>query len=193
MRSPIRTTPGRGSGGSFRRCTTSRCRRRRTAISTTWRPGPGISGDRFYKNAPGADFTTFTDAWVNANIRAQGAARQAVSGAVLHSRGGHAGVPRPDRQRSGECDEPDLRRLGRPLRVAAVLRRAARHRGRRAAIRIRARQLARHGRRRGRPAPTRPIRRRSGAGGRRSSTTSRRAWTGRSSRSPKRTTILRSS
>jgi hypothetical protein len=35
----------------------------------TW---TGISGDRFYKNAPGADFTTFTDAWVNANIRGKG-------------------------------------------------------------------------------------------------------------------------
>ena len=37
--------------------------------SATW---TGISGDRFYKNAPGADFTTFSDAWVNANIRAKG-------------------------------------------------------------------------------------------------------------------------
>jgi hypothetical protein len=35
----------------------------------TW---TGISGDRFYKNAPGADFTTFTDEWVNANVRAKG-------------------------------------------------------------------------------------------------------------------------
>jgi Protein of unknown function (DUF1593) len=35
----------------------------------TW---TGISGDRFYKNAAGADFTTFTDAWVNANIRSKG-------------------------------------------------------------------------------------------------------------------------
>ena len=35
----------------------------------TW---TGISGDRFYHNAPGADFTTFTDAWVNANIRSKG-------------------------------------------------------------------------------------------------------------------------
>jgi hypothetical protein len=35
----------------------------------TW---TGISGDRFYKNAPGADFITFTDAWVNANIRSKG-------------------------------------------------------------------------------------------------------------------------
>jgi hypothetical protein len=34
----------------------------------TW---TGISGDRFYSNAPGADFTTFTDAWVDANIRAK--------------------------------------------------------------------------------------------------------------------------
>jgi len=35
----------------------------------TW---TGISGDRFYQNAPGADFTTFTDEWVNANIRSKG-------------------------------------------------------------------------------------------------------------------------
>ncbi len=35
----------------------------------TW---TGISGDRFYRNAPGADFTTFTDPWVNEHIRAKG-------------------------------------------------------------------------------------------------------------------------
>ena len=37
--------------------------------AATW---TGISGDRFYRNAPGADFETFTDTWVNANIRAKG-------------------------------------------------------------------------------------------------------------------------
>jgi hypothetical protein len=37
--------------------------------SATW---TGISGDRFYKNAPGADFTTFSDDWVNTNIRTKG-------------------------------------------------------------------------------------------------------------------------
>ncbi len=35
----------------------------------TW---TGISGDRFYKNADGADFTTFTNDWVEANIRGKG-------------------------------------------------------------------------------------------------------------------------
>ena len=35
----------------------------------TW---TGISGDRFYKNAPGADFSTFSDEWVNANVRSKG-------------------------------------------------------------------------------------------------------------------------
>jgi hypothetical protein len=35
----------------------------------TW---TGISGDRFYRNAPGADFTAFTDEWINANIRSKG-------------------------------------------------------------------------------------------------------------------------
>jgi hypothetical protein len=34
----------------------------------TW---TGISGDRFYRNGAGADFTTFTDEWVNANVRAK--------------------------------------------------------------------------------------------------------------------------
>src|SRR5436190_15756702 len=36
--------------------------------SATW---TGISGDKFYKNAPGADFTTFSTPWVDANIRAK--------------------------------------------------------------------------------------------------------------------------
>ena len=35
----------------------------------TW---TGISGDRFYRNAPGADFTTFETDWVNRNIRQKG-------------------------------------------------------------------------------------------------------------------------
>ena len=35
----------------------------------TW---TGISGDRFYKNAPGADFTTFEGEWVNENVRGKG-------------------------------------------------------------------------------------------------------------------------
>jgi hypothetical protein len=35
----------------------------------TW---TGISGDRYYHNCVGADFTTFTDDWMNENIRAKG-------------------------------------------------------------------------------------------------------------------------
>ncbi len=35
----------------------------------TW---TGISGDRFYRNADGADFTTFTDSWVETHIRSKG-------------------------------------------------------------------------------------------------------------------------
>jgi hypothetical protein len=35
----------------------------------TW---TGISGDRFYRNAPGADYTTFSDPWVPANIPSRG-------------------------------------------------------------------------------------------------------------------------
>ena len=65
----------------------------------------------------------------------QGAARQAVSVPVLHSRGRHAGVSRADQQRARERDEPGLRWLGRPVRVATVLRRDARRSGPRAATR----------------------------------------------------------
>jgi hypothetical protein len=35
----------------------------------TW---TGISGDRFYRNAPGADFTTVSEEWIKANIRSKG-------------------------------------------------------------------------------------------------------------------------
>lgn len=35
----------------------------------TW---TGISGDRFYRNAPGADFATWADAWVDRHIRSKG-------------------------------------------------------------------------------------------------------------------------
>jgi hypothetical protein len=35
----------------------------------TW---TGIAGDRWYKNAPGADFTTVSDAWLAANIQSKG-------------------------------------------------------------------------------------------------------------------------
>jgi hypothetical protein len=35
----------------------------------TW---TGISGDRFYGNAPGADFSTFSDQWIDANVRGKG-------------------------------------------------------------------------------------------------------------------------
>ena len=35
----------------------------------TW---TGISGDRFYKNAPGADFSTFEDAWIDEHLRSKG-------------------------------------------------------------------------------------------------------------------------
>jgi hypothetical protein len=35
----------------------------------TW---TGISGDEFYRNAPGADFTTFTRTWVDTHMRSKG-------------------------------------------------------------------------------------------------------------------------
>ncbi len=52
----------------------------------------------------------------------QGAAREALPLPLLHPRGRHSLVPRADRQRPRERDEPRLRRLGRPLRLAAAAR-----------------------------------------------------------------------
>ena len=79
-------------------------------------------------------------------------ARRALHPALLHPRGRHAVVPRPDRQRPRQRDEPDLRRLGRTLRVAAAVRRVAAvlDAGRR--FLPGARQLARHRDRRRRAA-----------------------------------------
>lgn len=37
--------------------------------AATW---TGISGDRFYRNAPGADFETFSDGWLDTHIRSVG-------------------------------------------------------------------------------------------------------------------------
>ena len=55
----------------------------------------------------------------------QGAARKALSLPLLHPRGRHAFVPGPHRQRPGQCHEPGLRRVGRPVRLAATRRRDA--------------------------------------------------------------------
>ena len=114
----------------------------------------------------------------------QGTARGALHPAVLHSRRRHAVVPRPDQQRPRELHDADLRRLGRTVCLAAVLRRDAAvvDAGRR--LVSRPRQLARHGPRYSTASRAPPIRPRSGAGGTRSSTTSPRAWTGRSRASP---------
>ena len=70
--------PGRGCAASFRTLhyiAMPSTQDGEEYYLATW---TGISGDRFYRNAPGADFTTFTDAWVNANIRSQGPARRAL-------------------------------------------------------------------------------------------------------------------
>ena len=151
----------------------------------TW---TGISGDRFYRNAPGADFTTFTDAWVNANIRSKGPLGKL--------------YPMPCCIHEG--DTPSFLGLinnglassmsptyggwgGRYVWRQFSARRAPS--GRRAAIRIPAATTRATPWSASTASRTRPIRRRSGAGGPRSSTTSRRGWTGRSRTCARRTTI----
>ena len=160
-------------------CTTSASRQPRMAISITSRRGPAsaaIASTRTRRRR----LHDVQRRMGECEHPQQGPARQALSDAVLHSRRRHALVPRLDQQRPGERHEPDLRRVGRPLRVAHVSTARRSRSGRRAATR------SRDATTRGTPWPastarrTRRIRRRSGVGARRSSTTSPRGWTGRS-------------
>ena len=136
-RSPIRTTPGRGSVASFRRCTTSACRRRRTAISTTSRRGPAsaaIASTRMRRRG-------LHDVHRRMGERQhpqQGPARQALSVPVLHPRRRHAVVSRPDRQRPGELHEPDATAAGAAATSGARTTARRDRSGRRAATRSRA-------------------------------------------------------
>ena len=109
----------------------------------------------------------------------QGAAREALPLPLLHPRGRHSLVPRPDRQRPRERDEPRLRRLGRPLRLAEAARGDA-------GLLDAGWRFLPGERQPGTPsaaptaARTRPTRPRSGGGGGPSRTTSPPGWTGRS-------------
>ena len=123
----------------------------------------------------------------------QGSARQAVSVPLLHSRGRHAVVSGPDQQRPRQLHEPDVWRVGRPLRLAPVLRRdqADVDPGRR--LVPRQGQFKGHGHRSRRQDATRRIRQPSGDGVRPFNTILLRAWTGRSRTSPTPTTTPMSS
>ena len=65
----IRTMRGRGCGASSRRCTTSP--RRATRTTTTSRPGRASAATSSIK-APGADFTTVSEEWVDEHMRNKG-------------------------------------------------------------------------------------------------------------------------
>ena len=64
--------PARGFAANFRICFISCRRRHRPAASTAYATWTGISGDRYYRNGEGADFTTVTNEWLDANIRSKG-------------------------------------------------------------------------------------------------------------------------
>ncbi len=61
--------------------------------SATW---TGISGDRYYRNGEGADFTTVTNEWLDANIRSKGPLGKQVSEVHVHHGGGYAVVSGAD-------------------------------------------------------------------------------------------------
>ena len=121
MPSPTRMTPVRGCGESSRTCISSASPSTQDGQEYTAATWTGMSGYCFYRNAPGADFPHLHGR--HGSTPTSGcsrAARQALSVSLLHPRGRHAFVPRPHRQRPRQRDEPDLRRLGRPVRLAST-------------------------------------------------------------------------
>ena len=124
-RSPTRTTPAPGSAASSRPCTTSPCPPRRTARSTTSRPGRASAATASTSNAPGADFTTFTDEWVNENVRSKGPlGKHYPFPCCIHEGDTPSFLGLIDNGLASAMS-PAYRRLGRPVRLAATLRRDA--------------------------------------------------------------------
>ena len=67
-----RMTPGHGSAKSFRICFTLSIHHPGTAGNTTTRPGLVFSGDVYYRNGEGTDYTPVTNEWLDDNIRGKG-------------------------------------------------------------------------------------------------------------------------
>ena len=93
-----------------------------TAISTTWRPGRASAaiGSTGMPTAQTSRRSQTTGSTATSVARDRSASCTA---SVLHPRGRHAVVPGADQQRSGERHEPRIRRMGRAIRLAPVLRR----------------------------------------------------------------------
>src|SRR6516165_7093990 len=60
--------------------------------SATW---TGISGDQYYRNAPGADFTTVSNKWLDENIRNKGFFRRNISQVPFYHGRGYAVISWP--------------------------------------------------------------------------------------------------
>jgi hypothetical protein len=150
----------------------------------TW---TGISGDRFYRNAPAR--TSRRSATRGSTRTSAARVRSArTTRAVLHPRGRHAVVPRSDRRRAGERDEPGVRRMGRRYVWRQFYGETRPHwtQGGDSYPGTTTRATPSSARTARRTSPTR---RRSGAGATTSSTTSRRAWLDDRAVRTRRTTI----
>ena len=149
----------------------------------TW---TGIAGDEFYRNGAGADFTTVSEAWVDEHMRKKGPLGAFYPLPCCIIEGDTPSFLGLMNNGLGVVHESDVRRMGRPLRLAAALARDA-------AVLDQLARLARH--RRGhrrqelhvRPGDDLAV------AARRFSTTSPRAWTGPSRTSRRPITIRTSS
>ena len=120
-RSRIRTMRARGFDASFQTLALHRyCRRRRTVSSTTSRRGLASAAISFYRNGDRGRLHDLHHEWVNANIRSKGPLGQHYPMPCCIHEGDTPSFLGLDRQRSRQRDEPDLRRMGRTLRLATA-------------------------------------------------------------------------
>ena len=131
--------PGRGSGKEFPSLALHRaCHRRPTATSMPTPRGLVSAAIVSTRTRLAPTSRRLPTAWVNTNIRSKGPLGKLYPRAVLYPRGRHAVLPWFDQQRACKLHEPELRRLGRPLCVAAPSTASHVRSGRRAATRSRA-------------------------------------------------------
>ena len=71
-RFPIRMTPDHGSAKNFRICFMLSVHHPPNSGEYYYATWTGISGDVYYRNGEGADFSTVTNEWLDANIRGKG-------------------------------------------------------------------------------------------------------------------------
>ena len=105
--SPTRTTPAPGFAASFPTSSISSSPPRPTGGEYYYATWTGISGDAYYRNGAGADFTTVTNEWLDTNIRSKGPLGKLYPRFMFIMEGDTPSLSRPHRQRPQCLARPD--------------------------------------------------------------------------------------